>query len=88
MTESKKSNVSALSVGSKIRVLALSHRHFLNSLSPAESANIQSMVGEVFEIYEIDDYGSPWIIKWWHTSDGQSYSHSLRLENSEFEIID
>ncbi len=46
-----------VAVGSQVRILELSPS-FLASLPPDEVDDVRSMIGEVFEIYEIDDYGS------------------------------
>jgi len=37
------------------------------------------MLGEVFEIYEIDEWGGAW---------GQYQSHSLSLESDEMELVE
>ena len=46
------------------------------------------MIGEILEVYEIDDYGSPWVKKWWCLPEGKSFSHSLALASSEMEVVD
>ena len=46
------------------------------------------MVGEVFEIIEIDEYGSAWVEKVWPDADGGSHSHSLALASHEMEIAE
>ena len=46
------------------------------------------MVGEVFEVREIDEFGSAWVEKWWHDADGQSHNHSLALASHEMEIVE
>jgi hypothetical protein len=74
-------------VGSKVRVLQFS-RSFIDTLPDDEAENVRSMVGEVFEVYEIDEYGSPWVQKVWHLPEGQSNSHSVALTSSEMELVD
>jgi hypothetical protein len=37
------------------------------------------MLGEVFEIYEIDEWGGAWV---------QYQSHSLSLESDEMELVE
>jgi len=45
------------------------------------------MVGEVFEVYEIDEHGGAWIEKWWRDGDDVSHSHSLALAPHEMEVV-
>ena len=74
-------------VGSKVRILGLS-QSFLGRLPDDEIEDVRSMIGEILEVYEIDDYGSPWVMKWWHLPEGKSFSHSLALASSEMEVVD
>ena len=60
---------------------------FLKRDLPADEWNdLVTMVGEVFEVYEIDQYGSAWVEKVW-TGDGLS-SHSIALASHEMEVCD
>ena len=43
------------------------------------------MVGEVFEVYEIDEHGSAWIEKQWDRQGGLR-THSLALAVHEMEV--
>ena len=45
------------------------------------------MVGEVFEVDEIDDYGHPWVTKWWPDEGGGTFSHSIALLPEEMEKV-
>ena len=46
------------------------------------------MIGEIFEIEEIDEYGHPWIRKSWpNEEEGTCNSHSIALEPNEMEVI-
>jgi hypothetical protein len=74
-------------VGSKVRILGLSES-FLGRLPGDEVEDVRSMIGEILEVYEIDDYGSPWVKKWWRLPGGRSFSHSLALASSETEVVD
>lgn len=47
-----------------------------------EISRVQSMLGEVFSVYEVDPYGRALIEKWWHEGEEHSTSHSLALEPS------
>lgn len=77
-----------VTVGARVRILALS-RSFLDSLPEDEKDDVKSMIGEVFEVYEIDEYGSPWVGKGWSLDDGERYKgHHIALESSEMEVVD
>ena len=73
-------------VGTRVRVLELPS--FLKRDLPAEEwMDIQSMIGEVFEVYEIDEYGAAWVEKWWQVDDDGCHSHSLALAAHEMEVV-
>jgi len=47
------------------------------------------MIGEVFAIEEIDEYGHPWVRKSWpNNEEGKCHSHSIALESIEMELLD
>jgi hypothetical protein len=74
-------------IGSLVRVLGLSGDWF-DSLPEDEKANVQSMIGEVFAVEEIDEYGQPWVRKSWpNEAKGTCNSHSIALEPREMEFI-
>ena len=65
-------------VDSRVRVVAIAA--FLErDLPPEEWKCVRSMLGEVFEIYEIDEWGEAWV---------QYQSHSLSLESDEMELVE
>jgi hypothetical protein len=65
-------------VDSRVRVVAIAA--FLErDLPPEECECVRSMLGEVFEIYEIDEWGGAWV---------QYQSHSLSLESDEMELVE
>jgi hypothetical protein len=81
-------NGNLVRVGSRVRVLSLSGEWF-DSLPSEERANVESMIGEVFEVEEIDTYGQPWVRKSWpNEAEGTCMSHSVALEPDEFESLD
>ena len=53
-----------------------------------ELARINSMVGEEFKVYEIDEYGHAWVEKWWETGPDKKISHSLALGSNDMERVD
>jgi len=50
-------------------------------------ADVSSMIGETFEIEEIDEYGQPWVTKWWRNEDGNFHSHCVALAPHEMESV-
>jgi len=73
-------------IGTRVRILELA-RSLKRDLPPDELRELETMVGEVFEVCEIDQYGGVWVEKWWHDGDGQSHSHGLALASHEFEVV-
>jgi ferritin-like metal-binding protein YciE len=74
-------------VGARVKVISID-QSIMSELTEGEVRDINSMLGEVFEVYEIDEYGQAWVEKWWHLGEGKSYSHSLGLSSSELEFIE
>ncbi|WP_374347234.1 hypothetical protein [Chitinimonas sp.] len=76
-----------LGIGSRIRLLSLSGR-WLEELPNDEIADVRSMIGELFVVEEIDEYGQPWIHKSWMSPvDGICRGHSIALEPHEAECV-
>lgn len=74
-------------VGTKVRLLSLSGQ-WLNDLPNEERNDVMSMVGEIFVIEEIDEYGHPWVRKSWpNEAEGKCHSHSVALEQREMEVV-
>ena len=56
-------------------------------LPPDEIAELETMVGGVFEVRQIDEYDVAWIGKDWFRADGSlSFSHTLALDSDEMEL--
>ena len=73
-------------VGISVRVLAIRPSVF-DRLPEQERLRVQTMLGEIFPVYEIDNWGSAWVEKWWRESEDSSSSHSLALEPAEMEVV-
>lgn len=74
--------------GARVRVVELSGRWF-DELLPDEKSDVSSMIGEIFEIVEIDEFGHPWVRKSWvGVADGTYREHWVALESQEMEIVD
>lgn len=75
-------------VGSKVRLLRLSGKWF-DELPADEKEDVSSMIGDVFFIEEVDDYGHAWIRKSWPDEEGgRCHSHSIALEPDEMELVE
>jgi hypothetical protein len=70
-------------VGTRVRVLSVP-ASLMSSLPPEEQEQLASMVGDVFEVYEIEGHAA-WVEKVWRTSDGEE-SHALALAPDEMEL--
>ena len=77
----------AVVLGARVRIVSLSGR-WLDELPPDEHARVMSMVGEVFEVDEFDDYGHPWVTKAWEEGEDDYCSHSIALDADEMEVVD
>ena len=76
-----------MSVGTLVRVVQLSGSWF-EQLPPEERVRVESMIGEVFPVEEIDEHGQPWVRKSWPNEvEGTCQSHSVALEPSEMELV-
>lgn len=77
-----------VAVGMRVRLLGLSGQ-WLDDLPDDERIDVLSMIGETFEIEEIDEYGQAWVRKSWFDGDeGFCNSHAIGLEAREMEIVD
>jgi hypothetical protein len=70
-----------------VRVLGVSGDWF-DRLPVDERANVESMVGEVFLVEEIDEYGQPWVRRSWPAdAEGTCRSHSIALEPDDMVLV-
>ncbi|MEG3792191.1 hypothetical protein V1318_18895 [Lysobacter sp. CCNWLW3] len=73
-------------VGSRVRVLKIAE--WLQRQIPAnEFARLQSLVGTIQPIDEIDEWGAAWIEAEFPQSADHVYSHSLALDPDEMELV-
>jgi hypothetical protein len=78
-------NGHAVATGTRVRVVSVAPS-VLDRLEAPERERVLSMVGEIFGVYEVDEWGGAWVEKWWHESDDKAFSHSLGLKPSEMEV--
>ena len=65
-----------VTVGSRVKLIEL-EEEFLIRLDLVSKQQLLSMIDQEFEVYEIDEYGQPWIEKEWHLENGQTTTHTL-----------
>ena len=83
----KDRNGNEVQVGTRVRLLSLS-RGWVDDLPRDEKDRVLSMIGEVFEVEEIDEYGQPWVRKSWpNEAEGTCQSHSIALDPHEMEVV-
>jgi hypothetical protein len=71
--------------GTVVRVLRIDPSVF-DTLDTQEKEQVESMLGEAFSVYEVDQYGRAWVEKWWHEDEAHAFSHSLALEPSDMKV--
>ncbi len=74
-------------VGSKVKVISVPDT-LLNKIPENEVANLKSMIGKVFTVYEIDEWGGVWVEKWFGGDSDVPNYHSLSLDSNEMEVIE
>lgn len=80
-------NGTVVAVGDLVRVVSLSGDWF-EKLPSDERERVESMIGEILEVDEIDGHGQPWVSKCWHNEEsGTALAHSVALEPSEMEFV-
>jgi hypothetical protein len=82
----KDRNGKQVRVGDAVRIVALDPT-FMHALPQDEIADVRSMIGAIFKIEEIDDYGSAWVSKWWDRGENRSESHCIALAAVEMELV-
>jgi len=86
MKEIQDINGKPVSEGAKVKLLSIPDS-LLSVLPEDEVVDLKSMVGEIFEVYEIDEWGGVWVQKWFNENEEHSNSHSLSLESHEMQIV-
>ncbi len=71
-------------VGDTVKVLAIDA-----SIKPEkdEAEKVMSMVGEEFEVDEIDEHGCAWVTKWWRTKENESEAHGISLTSKQMKLV-
>ena len=74
-----------LQLESRVRLLKLSGQ-WLEELPLEEQGAVRSMIGEVFQVEDIDEHGHAWISKWWQDGE-ESRCHTIAVEADEVELV-
>jgi hypothetical protein len=72
-------------VGTRVRVVRLDSA-LEQRLPPNEWQDVASMIGHVFEVYEVDEHDAAWVEREWLVADGERMSHSVALAPDEMEV--
>ncbi|MBK8069807.1 MAG: hypothetical protein IPK27_19965 [Rhodanobacteraceae bacterium] len=74
-------------LGSRVRILSLSGEWF-DALPDEERLEVASMIGQVFEVEDIDEYGQPWVSKSWpDPREDRWHGHAVALESYEMQLV-
>jgi hypothetical protein len=73
-------------VGATVRIVQI-HDSTTTDLPELEKERVLSMLGDAFEVYEIDEWGQAWVEKNWHEGEELIDSHSLGLEPAQMVLI-
>ena len=77
----------AIKVGDKIKILRIS-KEFLRKLPDDEISELKTMIGEIHEVIEIEEWGGVWVEKEFAgDSENQVSYHKLCLAPEEIEKI-
>lgn len=80
-------NGTLVHIGARVRVLCLTGQS-LADVSASTRRDALSMVGEVYEVEDIDKEGHPWIRKSWVDVDQTGCTElALALEPHEMEVV-
>lgn len=73
-------------VGDFIRLLAV-RKSVLARLDSKDQVRIAGLIGQTFQVYEIDEWGGAWIKAEWNEKNGRLASHSLMLDSGSMEKV-
>lgn len=79
-------NSQPVRVGSKVKVLNISSET-ISSLLKEEVPFVKSMIKDILEIDEIDEFACAWVEKLWQIENGECITHSISLESNHMELI-
>jgi hypothetical protein len=87
MNPSKDRNGKPVVVGTRVRLFALPGT-WVEDLPDQERIDVRSMIGGVFTVEGIDEFGRAEISRTWDDGGGVSHGHSIALDPHEMEVVD
>lgn len=75
---------SKVRLGDTVKVLAIDPSI---ELEKDEQEKVKSMIGEEFEVDEIDEHGCAWVTKWWHATENESEAHGISLTSQQMKLV-
>ena len=54
---------------------------------PDELERVMSMLGEEFEVEEIDEYGCAWVTKWWPITESEIDANGISLSSNQMKLV-
>jgi len=72
-------------LGDTVKVLEIDAS--IRRIEKDEAEKVMSMVGEEFEVDEIDEYGCAWVTKWWRTKENESEAHGISLTSKQMKLV-
>jgi hypothetical protein len=76
----------SIHVGDFVRLLAI-RQSVLDRLDSKDKVRIAGLIGQTFQVYEIDEWGGAWIKAEWNEKKGRLASHSLMLDSGGMEKV-
>ena len=73
-------------VGTLVKILNIGEE-VLRLLSDDEKKHVLTMVGEVFEVFEIDEPGFIWVQKFWNRESSNPYSHMVGVCPTDVQVV-
>jgi hypothetical protein len=73
--------------GCRVRITGLMPKT-IGAIPPEDLSQVLSMVGEIFKVDNVDDYGQAWVYKELLTQGDAHFGHMLGLAPKEMERID
>jgi len=74
-----------VTIDSYVKVLSLDPADF-GQFEEKELSEVMSIIGEIMQVYEVDEYDQAWVTKEWWLSENDVMSHSVGLSSNEIEI--
>ncbi len=72
--------------GDRVEVLSIDPT-LLATIDPEEKSRLLSMIGDVFIVEEVNEYGYAMVEKWWRLGPDTSVSHSVALNQQEMRLV-